>query len=337
MRQPSFTSQKFTMHWGWRILLKDLGINPSRVLRRAALPEDLLHRQGATLNTRSYFGFWRALYEEADDPLLPLRLGQTVSVESFDAPIFAAMCSPDFNTTARRISRFKPLLGPVALHVDQRPETTTLDIERLDKTETPPLPLAATELVFFVQLARLATWERIRPEAVTTPRPPQPAAAYTDYFGCRVETGASHGVTFSAHDAARPFLTENESMWQFFLPELRKRLSELDASATMGDRVRAALLELLPSGETSLGAVSRKLAVSTRTLQRRLQTEEASFQQILDRTREELARHYLTRSELSGSEISLLLGFEEPSSFFRAFQGWTGETPQRVREGALLQ
>ncbi|ABK09976.1 MULTISPECIES: helix-turn-helix domain-containing protein [Burkholderia cepacia complex] len=39
---------------------------------------------------------------------------------------------------------------------------------------------------------------------------------------------------------------------------------------------------------------------------------------------------------MSGAEISFLLGFEDPNSFARAFQAWTGKTPQAVRS-ALRQ
>ena len=54
--------------------------------------------------------------------------------------------------------------------------------------------------------------------------------------------------------------------------------------------------------------------------------------------REELAKHYLKSSPMTGAEISFLLGYEDPNSFFRAFRGWTGETPEaartRLRAGA---
>jgi AraC-like DNA-binding protein len=80
-----------------------------------------------------------------------------------------------------------------------------------------------------------------------------------------------------------------------------------------------------------MGAVSSRLAVSTRTLQRRLNAENTSFQLLLNRTREQLARHYLKGSTMSGAEISFLLGFEDPNSFFRAFHSWTGETPEQAR------
>lgn len=325
----------FALASGWRLVLKDLGIQPSDVLRRAGLPDDLLTRDTVSLSTAQYFDFWRGLEDEAADPRLPIRLCEGISAEAFDAPIFAALCSPDLNTAGRRLSRFKKLIGPMALHVDESATETALEIEYLDKTLTPPAVLVATELVFFVQLARLATREEIRPIAVAAPEPPRPAAAYTEYFGRPVESGTRNTVIFSARDAARPFLTANSKMWEFFEPELRKRLSELDDTATMSDRVRGALLELLPSGSASLQAVSRKLAVSTRTLQRRLSAEGRTFQLVLDATREELARHYLGSSTMSGAEISFLLGYEDPNSFFRAFHAWTGVTPEQARLSAL--
>lgn len=56
--------------------------------------------------------------------------------------------------------------------------------------------------------------------------------------------------------------------------------------------MRAALIELLPVGRTTVNEVASELAVSSRTLHRQLKTEGISFQQILDSTREELATHY---------------------------------------------
>jgi AraC-like DNA-binding protein len=57
------------------------------------------------------------------------------------------------------------------------------------------------------------------------------------------------------------------------------------------------------------------------------------YKEIVKKTRERLSRHYLTRTDLTYAEISFLVGFGEPSSFFRAFREWTGETPESVRLG----
>ncbi len=80
--------------------------------------------------------------------------------------------------------------------------------------------------------------------------------------------------------------------------------------------------------------MARRLAVSTRPLQRRLNEEGTSFQAVLNATRESLARHYLVNGGLAAGEIAFLLGYEEPSSFYRAFHNWTGQTPERVRAEA---
>lgn len=72
----------------------------------------------------------------------------------------------------------------------------------------------------------------------------------------------------------------------------------------MVERVRSTLLEALPAGVVSMQSVSSKLAVSARTLQRRLQDEGTTFQQTLDTLRESLAHHYLRNTDMSSAEIS---------------------------------
>jgi len=99
----------------------------------------------------------------------------------------------------------------------------------------------------------------------------------------------------------------------------------------MVERVRSTLLESLPAGAVSMQEISRKLGVSTRTLQRRLQDEGTTFQQTLDTLRDSLAHHYLRNTAMSSAEISFLLGFEDSNSFARAFQSWTGITPRTAR------
>ena len=78
----------YTVNPGWRILLMDAGWNPTNVLRRAGLPDDLFGRERETLTTEEFFGLWRAIEDEADDPTVSLRIGSSISMEAFDPPIF---------------------------------------------------------------------------------------------------------------------------------------------------------------------------------------------------------------------------------------------------------
>ncbi len=115
---------------------------------------------------------------------------------------------------------------------------------------------------------------------------------------------------------------------------MRKRLNELERDATFAALFRAALMELLPLGKTGIGDTAEKLCVSTRPLQRRLKSENTSYQQQLNHSRELLGRHFLRTSDMSISEIAFLLGFEEHSSFSRAFHNWTGVSPDAFRAQA---
>lgn len=324
-------SNVFPIQGSWSIVLRDLGIDPRVVLRRAELPEDLFSRRGISLTPPEYFRLWAAIEHESKDPLFSLHLGQVLTTEAFHPPIFAALCSSNYAVAIRRLSHFKRLVAPIELQVDDDAHSLSVTVEWLDRTVDVPVSVAIFELVFFVQLARLATREPIVPLAVQTPQPPRLLDEYERFFGVKVERAEYHRVTFSRVDALRPFLTANEAMWNTFEPALRRRLADLDASATFGERVRSALLEGLPSGESSMEEIASTLAVSKRTLQRRLRDEDTSFQRVLNATREDLARHYLSKTTLSGAEISYLVGFEDPNSFFRAFHTWTGQTTEQVR------
>lgn len=320
-------ASRFSVQPAWKVLFADMGINLGDVLTLAGLPQDLFASDSNSLSVDEYFSLWHALEKLVGVVEMPLLVGKSVSVEAFDPPIFACFCSADMNTALERLSQFKRLIGPMVLTVDVDKRSTTATVECYGYTKPLPLAMAATELVFFTQLIRLATRESIKPAKVVVNQLAGDAVALEDFFGCTVTLGKSCQITFKAEDAARPFLTENMAMWSYFEPGLRQKLSELDAQATTAQKVKSVLLEMLPSGHSSIEQAASRLAQSKRTIQRKLSSEGESYQGILQATRAELARHYLINSTMSTAEISFLLGFGDPNSFSRAFTGWTGKTP----------
>jgi len=87
----------------------------------------------------------------------------------------------------------------------------------------------------------------------------------------------------------------------------------------------------LGSGEPSQAVIARQMGMSERTLQRRLQAEGGSFNELLEQARHTIACSYLADRKLAAYEVSFLLGYAEPATFFRAFKRWTGQTPQQYR------
>lgn len=329
------TTLKFAISPSWHRLLTQLGLNVGEVLKRADLPADLFARTNAGLSTEAYFRLWQAIEDDCGDPEFPIHILRELNSEAFSPPLFAAYCSPDLNTALSRLRQFKPLVCPMTLDLDINDVATTVTLRFLDTRWEVPESLITLEVGFFVQLARMATRETIVPLGVTAPAALPANPACEAFFGVPPEVGRDITITFKAEDARRPFITENAEMWAFFEPGLRKRLSEINADTGMAERVRSALLELLPVGKGGVDDLAGHLHVSKRTLQRRLSSEGTTVKAILSQVREELARYYITQSDLPYAQISFLLGYEDPNSFFRAFHAWTGDTPESVRSRAM--
>lgn len=121
-------------------------------------------------------------------------------------------------------------------------------------------------------------------------------------------------------------------MQDYFKPELTKRLSELSVDDSTSARVRSILTELLPSGKFTIDDVAKKLGYSKQTLQRKLSSENTTFQKQLNSTREVLALNYLQNTDMTTSDIAYLLGYQEFNSFLRAFSIQKGMSISEYRE-----
>lgn len=325
-------ANRFAVSPLWKVLLSDMQIDLQAVLAFANLPGDLFSRENASLAPHEYFQLWNGLELAAGDKEVALLFAQHLSVEAFDAPLFASICSPNLNAALHRLSQYKPLIGPMMSEINQTDDYTEITVRCYGYRGELPKTLGLMETIFFTQLARLATRENIKPLSVELQVLPKALTQYESYFGCSIRKGNVVKIRFSAQDAARTFLTSNAAMWEFFEAKLNQKLSDLDSDATTSDRVRAVLIEALPSGQCSIEEVAEKLAMSKRTLQRKLSSEKESFQSTLQTVREELADHYLEKSEMSLGEISFLLGFQESNSFIRAYSSWKGVSPGQYRE-----
>jgi AraC-like DNA-binding protein len=325
----------FIIHRFWKVMISDMGLNPAHVLALAGLPADLFSRREATLSPIDYFNLWLGMEQAAGAEELPLMIGQAISVEAFDPPIFASLCSPNLNTALQRLAKFKPLIGPMTMEVDIEKHQTCATLECYGYTDQIPRSLGASELIFFTQLARMAIRKKIVPVVLELPQVPKKCGPYEKYFGNPIRPGKAIRIGFTAQDAARPFLTEDASMWNFFEADLKQRLSDLETETATKQRVKSALIEMLPSGQSTIEEAASRLAMSKRTLQRQLNQESSSYKEVLNSTRLALAEHYLSRSAISPPEISFLLGYQDSNSFLRAFKSWTGATPGEYRSENL--
>lgn len=325
------TEQTFLLSHKWLVVLKDMGLDPGLVMRTAALPEGLLAQAEARVSVKQYVQFWLALEKLTREEAFSIRLVQSITPDAFHPIIFAALCSPSMSVAWRRLAKYIKIFGPLGLEIEETADTFSICIQWDEPGVQLPAILVAKELAFVTQFARIGTREHICPIRVESPCLLEPQETYTSFFGVTPQHGQKHQLVFKAEDAHRPFVTEHQTVWDVFEPALKTRLAKVEGALPVSTRVRSILLKSLPHGDASIQTTARSLGLSSRTLQRRLREEGSSHKSIVRSTREKLARHYLTNTTLTYAEISFLLGFEEPTSFFRAFRGWTGETPEDTR------
>ncbi len=142
---------------------------------------------------------------------------------------------------------------------------------------------------------------------------------------------ARNGMAYDAKYLDYP-VVQNESTLMDFLRSAPYHLVTEDPShISTADKVRNILKKDVSGQMPSAEAVASQLNISVTTLRRQLQKDGASYQQLKDDCRMEAAFHYLNCMDISNTAIAEMLGFDEPSAFFRSFKKWTGQTPGEYR------
>ena len=96
-------------------------------------------------------------------------------------------------------------------------------------------------------------------------------------------------------------------------------------------QVKSLLNVLIRNNECSVETIGNTLALSPRTLQRRLADAGTTYRQIVDEVRSDLAWRHVKRSALSINRIADILGYNSPAAFSRAFRRWYNTSPRKAR------
>ena len=161
---------------------------------------------------------------------------------------------------------------------------------------------------------------------------PQSLAQYKAIFNCPVSFNAKSS-TLSIYSTELNLAADNRDSRLFDI--IVKYLAEvklLREKCDFKDKLSNLIVSQLSTGKVSVNYMSELLGMSVRTLQRKLDDNGLDFSQLLNNIRYQLALVYLRNMELSLSDISFKLGFQESSSFSRAFKRWASKTPKDYRD-----
>src|SRR5438477_941664 len=244
--------------------------------------------------------------------------------------------SRDLGEALERTARFLALVLPeVRVQMNRRgavAEIELVEAKRLRPRAADPRRVFALEWLLRLLhgvscwlVARAVPLERVR---FPYPRPPH-AADYALVYTEHSTFGAtSLAATIDAALLDLPVRRTEADVATFLDGAPGKITMVYRRDREMVPRVREILARSLSTG---LAEVARDLGLSERTLHRRLRDEGSSFRAVKDQLRRSLALSQLEQTRKSIADIAADLGYSEPSAFFRAFQGWTGEAPSEHR------
>jgi AraC-like DNA-binding protein len=194
-----------------------------------------------------------------------------------------------------------------------------------------------SEFVFarFLKCLRLITNSQMHPlEVQFAHGRKEPDAECQRLFQCKVRFSRNIDAAEWTQGVLEMRIPTSDARLNLLLRRYGDRLLQQVKSKTdesFADEVTAAAARLLSSGSVSVRKVSRLLNMSERTMQRRLEQADLSFNGLVRQLRQELAEAWLQTGKFDIKHISYLLGYSDVSAFSRAYKRWTGLSPSQGR------
>lgn len=274
---------------------------------------------------------WQVLLQRADsrlgEPAIGLRIAEGIGPQHFGVVGYAGRTCATLADALQRLERYQGLVYDVN-PVRVRAEGNLLLLEWGTERGRPGQLVDETGVAALVQLARRICDQALLPSEVHFVNPsPADIGAYLDFFGCPVRFGQpATRLSLPSAYLQLPLQQADPALLELLDEQAEGFLRQRGHSALLHS-CQQALARLLPEGRGNIADLAGQLNRSPRTLQRHLQAEGSSFQQLLDDTRRQLAERYLSDAALPLGEIAARLGFSEQSAFSRAFRHWYGTAP----------
>ncbi|AQZ34378.1 AraC family transcriptional regulator [Pseudomonas sp. LPH1] len=316
---------------------EQLGLDIDRALAAAGIQAQDLADNGKRIPSEVHERLLMHLMEVSGDPLFGLHSARFVQPGSWSVLGYIAMNCATLGEAMGRIVPYEKLVGDMGTSRIEAAE----DHVRLIWSCRHQAPEVRRHMVENV-LASWLLYARWIADSEHSPREvwfehAQPAGTeleeYQALFGCPVLFEQPCNALLVPLDyLGVPLRQADANLLRTLEEHALTLMAGLDEDEPLPRRVKNALRLLLKDGLPRKERVAEKFDMTVRTLQRHLQQAGTSYQQILDELRQELAEHYLLRSDLAIQDIACYLGFTEARSFHRSFKGWTGQTPGEFRE-----
>jgi AraC-like DNA-binding protein len=199
--------------------------------------------------------------------------------------------------------------------------------------------MAEENVTSWITFTRWITGQNLNPTSVSfTHSQPSDISEYQRIFDCPILFDQPMvEIHFPPQYAELPIIQHDPVMQKMMDAHAERLLQQFTHNDGFLGDVRKVLIDAMANDNASLEYVASELALTPRTLQRRLSEQDETFKSMLDKTRKALALTYINQSFISLPDLTYLLGFSDQTAFQRAFKKWTGLTPSKYRKQGELK
>jgi len=274
------------------------------------------------------------IYNYTKDEALMIKLGQRLDITFFGSFGFALMSCSNFKAVNKLINRYRLLLGSglnLNISYDSHKSKSTLRVsigilKNLQKRLITELVISQS--IYLIKV--ITNNDKLNFKVTFQHEGVNNKELYESILKCDVEFNQLHNDLTIPDLSEEKLISANSAVHIIYEEQCEKLLRDLNKIDNFSAAVRRILLQAggdLPD----IKEVAFKLHTSESTLRRRLKDESSSYRIICDEVRDVLAKKYLTTTNLTISDIAMLLNYSEAASFRRAFVRWNKITPNDYR------
>ncbi len=315
---------------GFDTLVAEYGLSHTELLRDAGLPENTLDNLQGLVSYRRFLKLLKLSAARSGDPLFGLKLGLSQGVSIFGPILYLLNNARTVGEALTELKQYFHLhMGAAHVEVSAYGDQIQLAYRVLDPGQ--PGINQGAELALGVgrKLLQTLMGENWQPHPMLLEHARQaPLTAYQKLLGVSPRFNSdTTALLLKPAELDLPLSQADPTLHRLIREHLDtlQNLTDLELPGYVSNLLR----DLLPQGRVTVDHIARCMAMSRRTLQRRLSDSGTSFQAVLDKTRQKMALRYLRDSTLQVTQLSDLLGYADLSAFSRAFTRWFGMPPSR--------
>ncbi len=284
------------------------------------------------LTSKQWNDLWKNASHLCNDPLFGLHFGESLQLAALGAVGEIIKSSDTVGQAVTIACSFTPAItDQFAIEVKKLEKSFFIRLLPTVKHDDSFVSQQVADLLMAFTIHELNGFllKKIAPISITYPYKPFNPEEYGRVLRCKsIKRGSGYIIELKNSYWEEPILTFNFELQKIFLQKLHSEpVNKARTSGSYQVKVLDYLMKNSYLGILSLEDVAANFNMTARSLQRRLQNESVTFQQLADSVRKSLALHYLESGKYQLKEISHILGYNELSAFSRAFKRWTGKAP----------